>query len=123
MAIHLAKSYQSTINIIYNKVGDEFLNNKMIANLRQVENIFIENGIEFTVKEVDESSSDFAEETLKYAEYSQADLIMIMTQSEDKGLSEYIIDTYAQRIVNAEGTVPVMCVNPNRDLYKAEFVI
>ena len=123
MAIHLAKSYQATINIIYNKVSDEFLNNKMIANLRQVENIFIENGIEFTIKEVDESSSDFAEETLKYAEYSQADLIMIMTQSEDKGLSEYIIDTYAQRIVNAEGSVPVMCVNPNRDLFKVEFVI
>jgi nucleotide-binding universal stress UspA family protein len=123
MAIHLAKSYHSTIHIIYNKVSDEFLNNKMIANLHQVENIFIENGIEFTVKEVDESNSDFAEETLKYAEYSQADLIMIMTQSEDKAFSEYIIDTYAQRIVNAEGTVPVMCVNPNRELYKAEFVI
>jgi nucleotide-binding universal stress UspA family protein len=123
MAIHLGKSYKSTIHILYNKVSDEFLNNKMIANLHQVENIFIENGIEFTVKEVDESSSDFAEETLKFAEYSQADLIMIMTQSEDKAFTEYLIDTYAQRIVNAEGTVPVMCVNPNRDVFKSEFVI
>lgn len=123
MAIHLGKSYHSTIHILYNKVSDEFLNNKMIANLRQVENIFVENGIEYTVKEVDESSSDFAEETLKYAEYSQADLIMIMTQSEDKAITEYLIDTYSQRIVNAEGTVPVMCVNPNRDVFKTEFVI
>jgi nucleotide-binding universal stress UspA family protein len=123
MAIHLGKAYKSTIHILYNKVSDEFLNNKMIANLHQVENIFIENGIEFTVKEVDESSSDFAEETLKFAEYSQADLIMIMTQSEDKAFTEYLIDTYAQRIVNAEGTVPVMCVNPNRDVFKSEFVI
>jgi len=123
MAIHLGKSYKSTIHILYNKVSDEFLNNKMIANLHQVENIFIENGIEFTIKEVDESSSDFADETLKFAEYSQADLIMIMTQSEDKAITEYLIDTYAQRIVNAEGTVPVMCVNPNRDVFKAEFVI
>lgn len=123
MAIHLGKSYKSTVHLLYNKVSDEFLNNKMIANLHQVENIFIENGIEFTIKEVDESSSDFAEETLKFAEYSQADLIMIMTQSEDKEITEYLIDTYAQRIVNAEGTVPVMCVNPNRDVFKAEFVI
>lgn len=123
MAIHLGKAYKSTIHILYNKVGDEFLNNKMAANLRQVENIFIENNIEFTVKEVDESNSDFAEETLKYAEYSQADLIMIMTQSEDKAITEYLIDTYSQRIVNAEGTVPVMCVNPNRDVFKTEFVI
>ncbi len=123
MAIHLGKAYKSTIHILYNKVDDEFLNNKMTANLRQVENIFIENNIEFTVKEVDESSNDFAEETLKFAEYSQADLIMIMTQSEDKAITEILIDTYAQRIVNAEGTVPVMCVNPNRDVFKAEFVI
>ena len=36
---------------------------------------------------------------------------------------KYLIDTYAQRIVNAEGTVPVMCVNPNRDVFKSEFVI
>lgn len=123
MAIHLGKAYKSTIHILYNKVSDEFLNNKMIANLHQVENIFVENGIEYTIKEVDESSSDFAEETLKFAEYSQADLIMIMTQSEDKAFTEYLIDTYAQRIVNAEGTVPVMCVNPNRDVFKSEFVI
>ena len=46
MAIHLGKSYKSTMHILYNKVSDEFLNNKMIANLHQVENIFIENGIE-----------------------------------------------------------------------------
>ena len=123
MAIHLGKAYKSTIHILYNKVSDEFLNNKMLANLHQVENIFKENFIEFTIKEVDESSSDFAVETLKYAEYSQADLIMIMTQSEDKDITEYLIDTYSQRIVNAEGTVPVMCVNPNRDIFKAEFVI
>ena len=44
MAIHLGKAYKSTIHILYNKVSDEFLNNKMIANLHQVENIFIENG-------------------------------------------------------------------------------
>lgn len=123
MAIHLAKSYNSIIHIIYNKDSDEFLNNKMVANLRQVENIFVENGIEYTVKEVDESVSDFAVESLKYAEYTQADLIMIMTQSEDKDFTEYLIDTYAQRIVNAEGTVPVMCVNPSRNGFKSEFVI
>ncbi|MES2381023.1 MAG: universal stress protein [Bacteroidota bacterium] len=123
MAIHLAKSYNAIIHIIYNKDSDEFLNNKMVANLRQVENIFVENGIEYTVKEVDESVSDFAVESLKYAEYSQADLIMIMTQSEDKDFTEYLIDTYAQRIVNAEGTVPVMCVNPSRSGFKSEFVI
>ena len=36
MAIHLGKAYKSTIHILYNKVSDEFLNNKMIANLHQV---------------------------------------------------------------------------------------
>ncbi len=122
-AIHLGKSYKSTIHILTYKVRDEFLNNKMSANLQQTENLLAQNGIPFTVKIVDETGSDFAEETLKFAEYSQADLIMIMTQSEDKAISEYIIETYAQRIVNSSGIVPVMCVNPSREGFISEFII
>lgn len=122
-AIHLGKSYKSTIHILTYKVSDEFLNNKIIANLRQIENLLSENGIEYTEKIVEESGADFADETLKFAEYSKADLIMIMTQSEDKSLSEFLLETYPQRIVNAAGNTPVFCVSPNREGFKTEFII
>ena len=111
-AIHIGKSYNATINILTYKIGDEFLDNKMVLGLRQVERLLDENKIGYTLEVLEEMEGNFSEETLKYAEKIDADLMMIMTQSEDKEFSEYIIGTYAQRIVNKSQKVPVMCINP-----------
>lgn len=120
-AIHLGKSYQSTIHILTYKVSDEFLNNKIMANLRQIQNLFDEAGVAHK-ETVLEDDSDFARKTLDFAETTLADLIMIMTQQEnDKSIREYIIETYAQQIVNDSGNVPVFCVNPNYDTFNSEF--
>lgn len=112
-AIHIGKAYHSTINILTYKIGDEFLDNKMALGLRQVERLLEENGISYKVEIVEKMEGNFADETLAYAEKINADLMMIMTQSEDKEFSEYIIGTYAQQIVNKSQTVPVMCINPS----------
>jgi nucleotide-binding universal stress UspA family protein len=119
-AIHLGKSYKSTIHILTHNV--EFLNNKLMANLKQIQLLLDENGISHSETVVD-SSSDFARKTLDFAETKLADLIMIMTQQEDKSIREYVIETYAQQIVNDSGNVPVFCVNPSYDGFKSEFVI
>jgi len=121
-AIHLGKSYKSTIHILTHNVGDEFLNNKLMANLKQIQLLLDENGISHSETVVD-SSSDFARKTLDFGETKLADLIMIMTQQEDKSIREYVIETYAQQIVNDSGNVPVFCVNPSYDGFKSEFVI
>ncbi len=121
-AIHLGKSYKSTIHILTYNVGDEFLNNKLMANLKQIQLLLDENGISHS-ETVVENSSDFARKTLDFAETKLADLIMIMTQQEDKSIREYVIETYAQQIVNDSGNVPVFCVNPSYDGFKSEFVI
>ncbi len=121
-ALHLGKSYNSTIHILTYKVGDEFLNNKLMANLKQIQLLLDENGISHS-ETVVESSSDFARKTLDFAETKLADLIMIMTQQEDKSIREYVIETYAQQIVNDSGNVPVFCVNPSYEGFKSEFVI
>jgi nucleotide-binding universal stress UspA family protein len=121
-AIHLGKSYKSTIHILTHNVGDEFLNNKLMANLKQIQLLLDENGISHSETVVD-SSSDFARKTLDFAETKLADLIMIMTQQEDKSIREYVIETYAQQIVNDSGNVPVFCVNPSYDGFISEFVI
>lgn len=111
-AIHIGKAYGSTINILTYKVGDEYLDNKMMLGLRQVERLLDENNIAYHVEILEKMEGNFAEETLQYAEKLDADLLMIMTQSEDKEFSEYIIGTYAQQIVNKAQVVPVMCINP-----------
>ncbi|MDZ4668688.1 MAG: universal stress protein [bacterium] len=122
-AIHLGKSYHSTIHVLTYKVGDEFLDNKLAANLRQIQNIFDDAGVKHT-ETILENDNDFARNTLEFAETNLADLIIIMTQQEnDKSIREYIIETYAQQIVNDAGNVPIFCVNPHYEMFKSEFVI
>jgi nucleotide-binding universal stress UspA family protein len=122
-AIHLGKSYNSTIHVLTYKVGDEFLDNKLAANLRQIQNLFDEAGVKHTETILDDDN-DFARNTLEFAETNLADLIMIMTQQEnDKSIREFIIETYAQQIVNDAGNVPIFCANPHYEMYKSEFVI
>ncbi len=119
-AIHLGKAYHSTIHVLTFSVSDEFLNNKLMANLKQIQRMFDENGIEHD-ETILEDDSDFARQTLEFAEEKTADLIMIMTQQEsDKSIREYIIETYAQQIVNDSGNVPIFCVNPNNELFISE---
>lgn len=122
-AIHIGKSYHSTIHVLTYKVSDEFLNNKLMANIRQIQNLFDENGVKHTETILDDDD-DFARKTLEFAETNKADLIMIMTQQEsDKSIREYIIETYAQQIVNDSGNVPVFCVNPNYDTFRSEVIL
>lgn len=113
-AIHLGKSYNATIRIFTFKTNDEILDNKIAGSLHQVEELLNENGVAYTIHVKDKLQDDFATETINYAEEVNADLLMIMTQTEDKDFVELIFGTYAQQIVNASQKVPVMCINPNK---------
>ena len=115
-AIHLGKAYNSTINVFTSKTGKTEFDSKLMASLRQIEKLLTENGIKFTEKVLENSDGNFALETIQYSEEINADLIMIMTQQEDKKLSEYIIGSYAQQIVNRSSKAPVMCINPKKIL-------
>jgi len=122
-AIHIGKSYKSTIRILTYKVGDESLNVSMRAALRQVTNLLEQNGVKYTEHILNQLGEDFAIETIKYAEAIDADLIMIMSQAEGMGLSDYIIGTEAQQLVNKSLTIPIMCIKPNPTGYNSDWVI
>lgn len=111
-AIHLGKSYQSTIHIISYKVGDEDLNISMRASMKQVTKLLDQNNIKYTEHVLEQLDTDFAIETLNYAEEIDADLILIMSQHESSGISDFIIGTEAQQIVNKSTRIPVMCIKP-----------
>ncbi|MBP9187244.1 MAG: universal stress protein [Bacteroidia bacterium] len=113
-AIHLGKSYGSVIRLFSFKANDEIADAKIEGALHQVKNILDENNIEYTTHIVSKLDGNFAEETVKYAESIDADMLMIMTRTEDKDFSEMVFGTYAQQIVNTSRTIPVMCINPNK---------
>lgn len=113
-AIHFGKSYGSTIRLFSFKNNDELLDAKIEGSIRQIENMLKENGINYTKYIKEHLEGNLADETLKYAESIDADLLMIMTQSEDKDFKELVFGTYAQQIVNTSQHIPVMCINPNK---------
>jgi len=121
-AIMMAKRFNSTIHIIAIKLTDEFLKNRVKANLHQVEEVLTKNGIEHTSKMLadEEYPGNPADDTLQYAKEVNADLIMIMTQQE-KGFTEFIIGSYAQQIVNKHSSIPVMCITPKKTGFKTDY--
>ncbi len=78
------------------KNNDELLDAKIEGSIRQIENMLKEKGINYTKYIKEHLEGNLADETLKYAESIDADLLMIMTQSEDKDFKELLFGTYAQ---------------------------
>lgn len=113
-AIHLGKAYDAVIDIFTFRTGDELLDAKINGSLSQVERMLDEQGVKYEVTIADKLHGNFAEETIRFAESRDADLLMIMSRTEDKDFEELIFGTYAQQIVNASEKVPVMCINPSK---------
>ena len=117
MAMHLAQKFDSEIHVIAEIEGDEFLRNKINANMHQVENMLTKNNVRWVSKITDDKNypGNIGADTIRYSEDVDADLIMIMTQQET-GFSELFLGSYAQQVIN-NSSVPVMCINP-KEVFK-----
>ena len=113
-AIKVAKYYNATVHIVTVNEDDEYLRNRVQNNMKQIEQILTDNSISTTTNSLTETSGNFANTTLEFAEDKGADLIMIMSQQE-RSFSEYILGSYAQQIVG-KSRIPVMCINPRTDI-------
>ncbi|MFN4971884.1 MAG: universal stress protein [Bacteroidota bacterium] len=122
-AIYLAKSYKATIHIITYQINDEDENIRMRAALKQITRMLEQNGVSYTEKILSKIETDFALDTIAYAESIQADLIMIMSQQENSGLEDFIIGTEAQQLVNKSQNIPVMCIKPGKTGFTSEFAV
>jgi nucleotide-binding universal stress UspA family protein len=122
-AIHLGKSYQSTIHIITFKVDDEETNVSLRASLRQVTRLLEEQGVMHTEHVLDKIEKDFSLETIAFAEKMDADLIMVMSQQESSSVGDFIIGTEAQQMVNQSQKIAVMCIKPKPLGYASEFIV
>jgi nucleotide-binding universal stress UspA family protein len=111
IAVKIAQSYNATIHIVTMKATDEFLVQRLNANLAQVESYLEDRGVSYTSTQLD---GNFAMHTLTWAQGRDADLIIIMAER-DRGFTEYIFGTVAQQIVN-RASIPVMAVKPDETL-------
>lgn len=118
-AIHLAKKFNSKVHVITTQEKDEFLKNKLDANLAYARKVLLENGILYSLKIVE--GKDFAEQTMEYATEIKANLIMAMT-SENKELTDFFIGPFEEKMINNKFQIPVMCVNPRKDVYVSQTI-
>ena len=114
-AIRIARRFNSTVHIIMELDEDEFIKHKIEGNLRQVENAMKDNNIKYVSKLLDDRKypDNIGMDTIQYADEVEADLIIIMTQSEG-GFAELFVGSYAEQVVNSSQKTPVMCINPKQ---------
>lgn len=116
-AVKMAKQFNSTIHVIFETETDEFVRQKILATVNNVQGLLNKNNVKYEVRSLDDKDypDNFAHDTTQYADEIDADLIIIMTQQE-KNFTELIIGSYAQQVVN-ESKKPVMCINPKPSGY------
>jgi nucleotide-binding universal stress UspA family protein len=112
-ALFLAKYFDVKIHIITPTIKDKGLQKKTRININFAEKIFDNHGVEYDFHAID--STHLGEETIKYAQKIDADLILIMTTS-GIGITDYMLGAKEQYIIANEARLPVMCVNPRTDL-------
>jgi nucleotide-binding universal stress UspA family protein len=97
--IHIVGLYTTTVKAVRRKVDNY---------LTQVEKYLTQEGVKFTTVTLE--ADNITNETIKYAEQSNADLIAIMTEQE-KTAANFLLGPYAQQMVN-NCPIPVLSIQP-----------
>ncbi len=120
MAIYMGKYFDSKVHILKDPVTDKALARKINTNLNFAIKYLIQNNIEYDIHTL-EKKGNFAKGTLKFAEKTKADLILIMT-TKNINISDYMLGASEQYIIANSSKIPVMCVNPKTHLTKHGFI-
>lgn len=117
--LHLAKMMQAKVYLYKQKGVDEHVEDHIRININFVKKHLTEHHIPFEVVEQEKHSKQFSREFIAYAKSINADLIIILNTNE-KGLMEIIIGPDEQYVINNEAQIPVMCINTLQRIYQNE---
>ena len=120
MAIYMGKYFDSKVHILKDPVTDKSLTRKINTNLNFAIKYLIQNNIEYDIHTL-EKKGNFAKETLKYAEDTNADLILILT-TKNINVSDYMLGASEQYIIANSSKIPIMCLNPKTHLTRYGFI-
>ncbi|RFC55872.1 universal stress protein [Brumimicrobium aurantiacum] len=105
----MAKFFESRVHVITPNETDEFLKNKVTANILFSKRFFEERGIEMTATLA--PSNGFDKEVVKLAIEKDADLIAIMNQNKSNYLGAFG-SNYEQYMITNDAEIPTLVVNP-----------
>jgi nucleotide-binding universal stress UspA family protein len=109
LVANMAKYFDSRVHIVVPDESDEFLKNKLLANITFANKFFSERSID--VKATVAPKSGFDKEIVKLAISIDADLIAIMNIQKNNILGT-LSSSYEQYMITNDAKIPVMCVNP-----------
>lgn len=111
-AYYFAQQFGSEIHVLAPKETDPYRKRKLSANLAYLKKRFTNRGVDYKLQYAEKSSSSLADETNRFANEIDADLIMIMIYP-SKGAGEFFLTPSQQDVISNPHQIPVLCINPS----------
>ncbi len=111
----LFKYFKSKIHLCYIEYSDPLFKKKVNSNIITAKRFLSDKGVSYNIIKLD--GKNLYDETVKYAEEINADLIMITT-TKNISLHDYMLGASEQKMIANEKKIPIMTINPRTDLTK-----
>lgn len=105
----LARYFNSHVHVVTPDETDEFLRNKVQANIQFAKKFFSDRDIEMTAKLA--NPSGFDKEVVKHAVQTDSDLIAIMNLNKNS-IFGVLTANYEQYIINNDAEIATLIINP-----------
>lgn len=113
--ISLAKYFGSDVHLFATNESDEFINNALKNNIAWAENTLKRNGVDYDTTHSEKGN--YIKQLIKFSAQVNADMIVILTESSEINVSDFILGADNEKIINNDAQIPVLCVNPIAELY------
>jgi len=111
----LYKYFKSKFYLCYIDSNDQILKKKIMSNMIIAKKFLTEKGVDFDIVKLE--GKNVSDDALKYAEEIKADLIMIST-TKNISFQDYMLGASEQKLIANPNKIPVMTINPRKDLTK-----
>lgn len=109
------KYFKSKFYLCYIDSSDPLFKKKIIANMTIAKKFLTERGVDYDIVKLE--GKNISDEAVNYAGEIKADLIMITT-TKNISFHDYMLGASEQRMIANEKKIPVMTINPRKDLTK-----
>ncbi len=111
----LHRYFKGIFHLCYIESTDPLFRKKIKANMITAKKYLTEKGVYFEVVKLE--GKNLYDEVLTFSEKIKADLIMITT-TKNISFHDYMLGASEQRMIANEKKIPVMTINPRKDLTK-----
>jgi len=109
-AVHIAGKYKSEVNLFQIRESSDDIKHKLLIITDQIISVMKKNRIRYKLQTA-EKEGGFAAQVNQFATDIEADLIMIMTNS-NEGFPYFTLGPWDEKIIFNTAKIPVMCINP-----------